>query len=94
MSYRRPLRRIAKARQARPPTPFQTVKGWTGTITSTAGTTTDARPQVTVSVNGASFPAPYLITTGWTPAQGQTVMVLFMNGSPLIIGRVGGFPSF
>jgi hypothetical protein len=94
MSYRRALKKVARSTQRRPPTPHMTVKGWTGTITSTSGTTVDSRPQVTVDVNGSIFPAPYLITTGWTPASGQTVFVMFMNGSPLILGRIGGFPSY
>lgn len=67
---------------------------WIGTVTAvTAGGASDGHAQVTVSVNGSASPAPYL-DTYTSPAVNDVVAVLLVDGSPLILGRRIGTPTF
>ena len=61
--------------------------------TVTAGASTDGRAQVVVTVNGTDTLAPYL-DSYLTPAVNDLVRVQFKNGSPLILGRIVGLPSY
>lgn len=64
-----------------------------GTVaTVTAGGASDGHAQVTVTVNGSTFAAPYL--AAYTPTVGDFVAVALVDGSPLILGHVIGLPSF
>lgn len=92
MSLRRSLRRLAAAQ--RPTRPPVTVSHKLGTVaTVTAGTSTDGRATVTVTVGGDTIPAPYLLSYA-SPTVGDMVAVLLVNHSPLILGRVVGLPAF
>lgn len=67
---------------------------WIGTVTAVAaGGASDGHAQVTVSVNGSANPAPYL-DTYTSPAVNDVVAVLLVDGSPLILGRRIGTPTF
>lgn len=59
-----------------------------------AGASTDGRAQVTVSFDGVSIDLPYLVDAYPTPVVGDVVQLLIVNDSPLILGRVGGFPTY
>jgi len=64
-----------------------------GTIaTVTAGGAADGNAQATVTVNGSTFPASYL--AAYTPVVGHVVAVALIDGSPLILGRRIGTPTF
>lgn len=64
-----------------------------GTVaTVTAGGATDGNAQVTVTVNSSTFPAPYL--AAYTPNVGDVVAVALIDGSPLILGKRIGTPTF
>lgn len=61
--------------------------------TVTAGGATDGNAQLEVTVNGSDTLAPRL-ESYTTPAVGHLVRVQFVDGAPLIIGRVIGPPTF
>lgn len=58
------------------------------------GASTDGLAQVTVSFDGVSIDLPYLTDAYPTPVVGDVVQLLIVNNSPLILGRVGGFPTY
>jgi hypothetical protein len=58
--------------------------------TVTAGAATDGNALVTVTYNGATLPAKYLLH--YTPVVGHQVMVAKSGGVITILGRPGGFP--
>lgn len=61
------------------------------TVTPPSGaSTTDGATAVYIQVGADQLPAPYI---GTAPAVGSTVAVMFVNGSPLILGRPVGFPA-
>lgn len=65
----------------------------TGTIDSTTpGGSTDGLTAAFVNVGGSVVPAPYL--SSYTPVVNDHVLVLLMLGSPVILGKVVGLPSF
>jgi hypothetical protein len=85
------LRRLART-ISNDTTPPET-KLRVGTIqTVTAGAATDGNAAVTVKVDGTTVPAPYNLN--YTPTVGHVVLVALIKGSPVIVCRVGGFPSF
>lgn len=64
-----------------------------GTIsTVTAGAAADGNAAVTVTVGSTTFPAPYL--AAYSPTVGHQVLVVTVDSSPVILGRVIGLPSF
>lgn len=64
-----------------------------GTVkTIVVGGSTDGNDQVTVTVNGNDLLAPYL--DSYLPELGHVVAVAFTNGSPLILARRIGTPTF
>lgn len=68
-----------------------------GTVTAVSpGASADGRAATTVTLRGATTVAPYLDPYSDTdpPQQGDFVAVVLVNGSPLILGRVRGLPSF
>lgn len=84
-------RRLAGALLAK--VPPATVAYMNGTVASvTAGAAADGNAAVVVTVGDDGIPAPYL--AAYTPVVGHMVRVQFVNGSPLIIGRVIGWPVF
>ncbi len=68
----------------------------TTVATVVAGTSRDGTYSVTVAINADNVPAPYLASyiNGHTPTVGDAVAVYLAGGSPLILGRVIGFPNF
>lgn len=66
-------------------TPARSLDYATGTVTAVAAGV------VTVQALGAAQQIAYL---GAAPAVGATVAVLFIDGSPLILGAVNGIPTF
>lgn len=71
-----------------------TIRVRLGTVTAVvAGGAADGNAAVTVNVNGSTVVAPYLAAYS-SPTVGHNVEVLLVNGSPLILGRVIGLPSF
>jgi hypothetical protein len=75
-------------------TDAQTVKLRLGTVaTVTAGASLDGVAAVSVTVDGSTFPAPYLASYS-SPTVADLVSVLLVNHAPLILGRVIGLPSF
>jgi hypothetical protein len=91
------VRKLAKALQgpaAGDPGVPQSVVWLNGVVlTVTAGASTDGRAAVVVTVNGTDTPAPYLLSYA-SPTVGDVVRVQIVNGSPLIVGEVVGFPAF
>lgn len=66
----------------------------TGQIkTVTAGGATDGLAELEVTVNGSDVTAPYLKSYA-APTVGDVVAVLLVDGSPLILGALGGYPNF
>lgn len=57
------------------------------------GAATDGHDQLVIALGGDTFAAPYLQTSGWTPTAGDVVAVLFVHGSPLVLGHVIGTPT-
>lgn len=85
----RALNRFAELAQddAAPP---QRLRLETG-VASRVGSTTDGNIAVSVTVGADLIPAPYCDTA---PADGALVVVVFVNGSPIIFGTLKGFPLF
>ena len=46
---------------------------------------------LTVSWNGATFPAAYLST--YVPTVGDRVLVLLVDGVPVVVGKIVGTPA-
>lgn len=62
-----------------------------------SGATTDGNPGVFIQVGSDVVQSAYddhLISATPALAAGQTVAVLFVDGSPYILGRPSGLPSF
>ena len=57
------------------------------------GASTDGLDQVTVTLDGAQVTAPYLTDAYPAAAVSDVVACLVVDRSPLILGRVGGFPT-
>lgn len=64
--------------------------GTVASIDAAAGT--DGQDVVTVSVNGSETPAPHLASYS-DYGIGDTVAVLLVDASPLVLGRVAGLPD-
>ena len=65
-----------------------------GTVTAIAsGAASDGNDQLTVSVNGSTQYAPYLASYT-SRTVGDVVAVALIAGSPLILGKRIGAPSF
>jgi len=63
----------------------------TGTIhTVTAGASADGVAAAVVTVDGNDIAAPY--AASYTPTVGHLVMVLLIDNSPFILGRIVGLP--
>lgn len=58
------------------------------------GASRDGVAQVSIRVGTADLAVPYLTDAYPSPTAGDTVAVLLVAGSPLILGRVGGLPTF
>jgi hypothetical protein len=54
---------------------------------------TDGHASVNVTVGSSTVTAPYL-ESYTSPAVGDLVMVMLVDRSPLILGRIVGLPSF
>jgi hypothetical protein len=64
-----------------------------GTVSAvTTGAGTDGGDVVEVTIGDDVFEAPHL--SSYAPASGHVVLVLLVNGSPLVLGRPVGFPTF
>ena len=89
------VRRLSRATRAAVPTPSG-MACLNGTVTAVAaGASVDGVAQVTVTcVDGSVTLSPYLVDAYPSPTVGDVVSVLFTNGSPRILGRLGGFPTF
>jgi hypothetical protein len=86
------IRRLAKSMQARTDA-IPTLAVRFGTVaTVTAGAATDGAAAITVEVLGTTQQMPYLAS--YTPAEGDTVLVLSVLRYPVVLGRVAGLPSF
>jgi hypothetical protein len=71
-----------------------TVRHRLGMVSSVvANGATDGHASVTVTVGSSAVTAPYL-ESYTSPAVGDLVMVLLVDRSPLILGRIVGLPAF
>ena len=85
-------RRFARAITDQQDKPFAAGE-WVFTTVSTVtpGASLDGLAAATVAINADNVPAPY--NANYTPTVGDHVAVLLVNGSPLIVCRVAGFPN-
>lgn len=95
----RPQRRkLARAvRNTNKPRSIVTKKNCLIDHVAPTGATTDGNPGVFIQVGSDVVQSAYsdhLITATPALAAGQTVAVLFVDGSPYILGRPSGLPSF
>jgi hypothetical protein len=74
-------------------------RGGSGTVAKTgevtavsAGASLDGKAEVTVTVDGNDLLCTWN-TWGATPVVGDQALVLLLNGSPHVVGAVGGFPN-
>lgn len=89
MGLSRELKRVATSMHDR--TPAVPLRMRIGTIASvTAGAAADGNSAVSVTIGGDVVASPYV--SGYAPIVGHRVYVLINKGSPLIAGRVIGFP--
>jgi hypothetical protein len=66
----------------------------TGTVhTVTAGAAADGNAAVVVTIDGNNIPAQYDASYA-SPTVGHVVWVVFVDGSPIIAGRLIGAPVF
>lgn len=89
------IRRLGRTLKAVEPTPVP--KRIFTTVTAvTQGGSRDGTWQVSVAIFGSTLAATYLAayTNGHTPAVGDHVAVDLTLGSPLILDRVIGLPTF
>lgn len=88
MGVSRALRRFAGIVQ-----PTKTGVVWRNcTVTTvTPSASLDGVAAAFISDGTNTFPAPYL--AAYTPTAGHMVSVRFIDGSPLILGRVVGLPN-
>lgn len=92
-NLKRAIRRATVNLTTVPASVSANVRAMLGRVASvTAGAAADGHDQVTVTVGGDTVAAPYL--SSYSPAVGDTVLVLFLDGSPVIAGRIDGRPTY
>lgn len=89
------IRRLGRTLKTVEPTPIPR-RIFTTVVQVTQGGSRDGTWQVSVQLYGGTLAAPYLsaYTNGHTPTVGDQVCVDLTGGSPLILGRVVGLPTF
>ena len=88
------LRRLATTLTADPTVVLRARIGVVSSVVS--GGAVDSHTAVNVQVGGSIVPAPYLDSYGSAgdPAVGDLVLVLLVDRSPVILGRIIGLPNF
>jgi hypothetical protein len=91
---RRIARRIAEKTEALPGHNLAFITTTVATVTASASR--DGTYQIAITLNADTILAPYLAaySNGHTPTVGDTVAVLLSDGSPLILDRIRGLPTF
>lgn len=89
------IRRLGRTLKAKEPTPVPK-RLFTTVVQVQQGGSRDGTWQVSVALYGSTLAAPYLAayTNGHTPTVGDQVAVDLVGGSPLILGRIVGLPTF
>jgi hypothetical protein len=84
------MRRLADTVKLRQPQKSVFVRGTIDHVTPSASR--DGRAAAFVQLGGDIIPAPYYLS--YTPTAGDLVDVRLDDGSPLILGRIVGLPTF